>query len=72
MKKNLVFILKVALPLVVICAVCAALLAAANAITSPIIEENEAKEKASAIKDLLPDTEKYEEIAVDAAGVNPL
>ncbi len=72
MKKNLVFILKVALPLVVICAVCAALLAAANAITSPIIEENEAKEKASAIKNLLPDTEKYEEIAVDAAGVNSL
>ncbi|MDY3845684.1 MAG: FMN-binding protein [Eubacteriales bacterium] len=72
MKKNLIFILKTALPLIVICAVCAALLAAANAVTSPIIDENAAKEKVAAIKNLLPDTDSYEEISVDAKGINSL
>ena len=70
--KNLSYILKTALPLLLICAICAALLAAANYLTAPVIEKNAEMQKEEAIKNLLPDTDSYKEVDCNKDSVNAL
>ncbi len=71
--KNLTYIAKIALPLLIICTVCAALLAGVNALTAPVIDENSAKEKEAAIVNLFGDENlTYKSLECDTEGVNGL
>ena len=69
--KNVKYVLKIALPLIMICTVCAAMLAGINALTAPVIAENSAREKQAAIINLFGDSGlSSQEVACDVEGVN--
>ncbi len=71
--KNILYVAKIALPLLVICTLCAALLAGANALTEPVITENSTKEKHEAIINLFGDTGlTYKTLDCSAEGINGL
>lgn len=53
-------IAKIALPLTVICVVCACLLALVNGFTSKVISANEMKKKEEAVKNLVDDFKSFE------------
>ena len=60
-----VFVASLAAKLLLICAVCAALLAFVNYITAPVIAQNELLKKEEALKGIFPSLTEYTEIQTD-------